>query len=635
MNTSVARPSQPSPNPDNLIWWHRFVRRKGHIAPVGLSLLMVFACAPLVMVLARLLAFPGMLSPDLIGFDALRQLGSFLNKSFTLEWVPPANRRTILYLLMLPTALLLITLARLTFGIRVLGLRAILISVAFLQIGIIPSLMLIMVVVAIIFLLHPVIKRFRLPLFARISVISCIAATIMVAALFVGPWMRSETIWSVAFFPVIILAMLAEGIARTFAKDNALIAIWRLGWTLVLALLIACVTYPPAIRDFALHFPELMLTQLILIIFISEFLDFRLLHNFQACLGKPTSGIQTKHSGRTRIALVRNRWNTGVISHLGMTTSAKTRYQSVQRIVDALRDMGFTVKVFEGDTSLLHKLNEFLPPNPQTLEPGGMVLNLATGIQGNGRFSHLPSMLEMSGVAYTGPDPIAHIRILDRYVLMMLLKQSGVPTPRFKLMSNEFNDMGDLQFPLVVRPRCEPDTALTIVNNHQQLCAAVQLVVKQYTQEAMVETFFNSPEIHVSLLGNKTIECLPLLLVDSAGNGKICPAPLDDALAVQIRECAKHAYAVAGCRDYARVDFRLTQGGEACVVQIHSLGILSHKGSFIRSAEVGGYSFQNILHRIMELAWDRYGIELSSPVNLDNVSTWIISRLSDMRTGIK
>jgi D-alanine-D-alanine ligase len=635
MNTSIAMPGQPGPNPDNHIWWHRFVRRKGHIGPMGLSLLMVFACAPLVMVLARLLAFPGMLSPDLIGFDALRQFGSFLNQSFTLEWMPLANRRTILYILMLPTALLLITFAQLTFGLRVLGLRAILISVAFLQIGIIPSLMLIMIVVAIIFLLRSTMDRLRLPLFARISVISCIAAIIMVAALFIGPWMRSETIWSVAFFPVIILAMLAEGIGKTFAQDNALIAIWRLGWTLVLALLIACVSYPPAIRDFALHFPELMLTQLILIIFISEFLDFRLLHNFQAGLGKPTSGIQTKLSGRTRVAVVRNRWNTGVISQLGMTTSTKTRYQSVQRIVDTLRDMGFTVKVFEGDTSLLRKLKEFLPPNPQTLEPGGMVLNLATGIQGNGRFSHLPSMLEMSGVAYTGPDPIAHIRILDRYVLMMLLKQSGVPTPRFKLMSNEFNDMGDLQFPLVVRPRCEPDTALTIVSNHQQLGAAVQLVVNQYRQEAMVETFFNSPEIRVSLLGNKTIECLPLLLVDSAGNGKICPAPIDDALADQIRECAKHAYAVAGCRDYARVDFRLTQGGEACVVQIHSLGILSRKGSFIRSAEVGGYSFQSLLYRIMEIAWDRYDTEIGTSMNLDNIGTWLTSRLSTMKALVK
>lgn len=635
MNTSIATPGQQDPNPANPIWWRHFVRRKGHIGPVGLSLLMVFGCAPLVMLLARLLAFPGMPSPDLPAFDALQQFGSFLNQSFTLEWVPPDNRRPIVFLLLLPTALLLITLARLTFGLRVLGLRAILISVGFLLIGIIPSLVLIMLVVAIIILLRPAMQHLRLPLFARISVISCIAATIMVAALFVGPWMRSESVWSVAFFPVIILAMLAEGIVKTFAQDNALVAAWRLGWTLVVALLIACVTYPPAIREFALHFPELMLTQLVLIVFVSEFLDLRLFHNFQASLGRHASGTYAKLPGRTRVAVVRNRWNSGVISHLGISAPAKTRYQSVQRVVDALRDAGFTVKVFEGDTSLLRKLQEFLPPNPQTLELGGIVLNLASGIQGNGRFSHLPSMLEMSGVAYTGPDPVGHTRMLDRNVLMMLLKQKGLPTPCFKLMSNGFNDIGNLQFPLAVRPRCEPDTALTIVNNHRQLGAAVQDVVRQYAQDAIVETFFNSPEIRVSLLGNETIECLPLLQVDSAGNGKICPAPVDDALADRIRECAKQAFAVAGCRDYARVDVRLTPSGEVCVVQIHSLGILSRKGSFSRSAEVGGYSFQHLLHRIIEVAWDRYGTELGTSVNLDDIGSLLTPKLSAIKAAVK
>ena len=104
MNTSITTPDQPAPNP---VWWQRLVRRKGHIGPMGLSVLTVLSVMPIVMAVARLLAFPGMWSPDLVGFDVLRHFGNILNMSFTLEWMPPANRNTIFYLLMLPTALLM------------------------------------------------------------------------------------------------------------------------------------------------------------------------------------------------------------------------------------------------------------------------------------------------------------------------------------------------------------------------------------------------------------------------------------------------------------------------------------------------------------------------------------------------
>ena len=42
----------------------------------------------------------------------------------------------------------------------------------------------------------------------------------------------------VAFFPVIIMAMLAEGIAKTVERDSVVMALWRAVWTILLALLV-------------------------------------------------------------------------------------------------------------------------------------------------------------------------------------------------------------------------------------------------------------------------------------------------------------------------------------------------------------------------------------------------------------
>ncbi len=588
-------------------WWEYFVRRKGHIGPLGLWLLGIVACLPLVMVLARVAALPGVSLPGALGGEVLPVIGSALNRSVSLEWVPPADRRTILYILLLPAAALLIALARLTFGLRVLGFRSILIAVGFQEIGIVPSLLLMLVVVGIILAVRPPMQRIQLTFYARTSVILGIAALLMVAGLLLGPWLRSETLWSFAFFPVIILAMLAEGVAGTIARDDAWTAAWRAGSTILLALVIAFVSWIPAVREAALRFPELMLTQLVAVVFVSEFLDFRIFETLPARLAGKLREIFPDRPGPLRVAVVRNRSATSVIGRLGFAASPASRTQSSQVIIDALRGQGFTVQAFEGDMSLLHGLHGFLPTDPASGAPGGIVLNLAAGFQGRGRSCHLPAMLEMAGVAYTGPDPIVHARLLDRYALMTLLRKAGIPTPRFALLGRASDDIGDLRFPLIVRPRYEPDAARIVARDREALVKAVRRIARVFAQVALVESLDKGREIRVSLLGNDPIECLPLL--EAAGDRRTCPAAIDDAAAERARDCAREAYIAVGCRDYARIDIRLTAAGRAQVIGVHAVGLFARRGSFAQSAEAAGYAFDALMRRVVEVAWQRYAVE--------------------------
>jgi D-alanine-D-alanine ligase len=585
-------------------WWESFARRKGHIGPLGLWLLAGVACLPLLMVLARVAALPG---AGPFGGEVLRAIGSALNRSVSLEWVPPTDRWAILYILLLPTAALLIALARLTFGLRVLGFRSILIAVGFQEIGIVPSLLLMVIVVGIILAMRPSMQRIQLTFYARTSVILGIAAVIMVAGLVLGPWLRSEVVWSFAFFPVIILAMLAEGVAGTMARDDVWTAGWRTASTILLAFVIALVSWIPAVREVALRFPELMLTQLVAVVFISEFLDLRIFETLPARLAGKLREIFPDRPGPLRVAVVRNRSATSVIGRLGLAASPASRTQSSQVIIEALRGQGFTVQAFEGDMSLLHGLHGFLPTDPLTGAPGGIVLNLAAGFQGRGRSCHLPAMLEMAGVAYTGPDPIVHARLLDRYALMTLLRKAGVPTPRFRLLERASDEIDDLRFPLVARPRYEPDAGRIVVEDRDALVKAVRRIARVFAQETMVESLEKGREVRVSFLGNDPTECLPLLEV--AGDRRTCPAAIDDAAAERVRECARDAYIAVGCRDYARIDIRLTAAGKPQVIGVHAVGLFARKGSFAQSAQAAGYGFDELMRRVVEVAWKRYSVE--------------------------
>lgn len=600
-----------------------WLRPKGCLPTWGLALLLSAIGATLLMALVRVLATPGMPLADVPLLDALRRIGMTLNQTLTLEWVPPSDRRTVSYLLLLPTAALLITIARLTFGMRVLGYRSVLIAAGFQEIGIVPGLLVVIVVVGIIALLRPTMRRVRLPLYARVSTILSVTACIMVAALFVGPWLRSELIWSLAFFPVIILAMIAETLAGTLARHSAASAAGRLGWTLVVALLLLALMSSPAVLDIALRFPELMLTQLLLVVLVSEYLDLRLLQDWQ---GHPFDAV-ARWLGREpattrrqqRVAVVRNRWQHGVIARLGPAAPTQGRASSIQHVVDALRDEGYVVKVFEGDMTLLNELQKFLPPHPRTGAATGVVLNFACGVQGRGRLCHVPAMLEMSGVAYSGPDPIVQVRLQDRYALLSSLQQAGVPVPPFRLARGRRGARFDLACPQLVSARHEPDAAATLVRDAAECRTAVERIVARHGPEFLVEAWCPGAEFRVALLGNSQIECLPLLQVDAAGRPHACPPLIDDALADRIRACARDAYRAAGCRDYARVDVRLTANGAPCVVGVRAHGILARTGSVAAMAEAAGLSWGDLTRCIVEMVFARNGVEPTAKPRADTV----------------
>src|SRR4030042_5874618 len=134
-----------------------------------------------------------------------------------------------------------------------------------------------------------------------------------------------------------------------------------------------------------------------------------------------------------KIAVVRNRNMDGVGSRFGQPCPETYGRRSVQMVIDAWRPSGHTVAFFEGDKGMIAALEQFMPPDNRTGQPGGMVLNLAYGIQGDCRYAHVPGMLEMAGIPYTGTSPLGHALALDQVVAKILMQDAAVPTPNYRV----------------------------------------------------------------------------------------------------------------------------------------------------------------------------------------------------------
>ena len=326
-----------------------------------------------------------------------------------------------------------------------------------------------------------------------------------------------------------------------------------------------------------------------------------------------------------KVAVIRNRNTDGIINRFGQPCPEVCGKRTVQRVIDALTAAGHTVACFEADKTMLAELERFMPPEPATGRPGGIVFNMAYGIQGQARYTHVPAMLEMAGIPYTGACPLGHALSLDKVVAKKLLRDAAVPTPNFQVLSHPDQYLEGLRFPLIVKPRHESTSyGLHLVRNNEELQAAVLSVAATYQQEALVEEYIDGREVCVGILGNHPAEILPPVELDfgdrpsrtlvwedkyhkrSDEPRKICPAPLRVDLSAAIRRMALDTFHLCHCRDYARVDMRIDVFGNPFVLEINSMASLGRGGSFVRAAQEAGYKFVSLVGRILDVAHERY-----------------------------
>ncbi len=325
-----------------------------------------------------------------------------------------------------------------------------------------------------------------------------------------------------------------------------------------------------------------------------------------------------------KIAVVYNRESRNVINLFGAPNKEKIGLKTIQRVVNALRQGGHQVTTIEGDKDLVDALEHFMPRVVKGERPG-MVFNVSYGIQGQARYTHVPSILEMVGVPYVASGPLAHSLSLDKVVTKMILRQHGLPTPDFAVLDTPDAPLnGDLRYPLIVKPKNEAVSfGLKIVHDETELREAAAVIYKEYRQAVLAEQYIEGREINVGLLGNGPPEALPpveLLFGDGpqiytyedktqkSGRsiGHACPAPVGEKLLARARELAIQAFTTIGCADCARVDMRLDADGNFYILEINSLPSLGEHGSYLIGAAHVGMDFVAVMNRLVEVASARY-----------------------------
>ena len=331
-----------------------------------------------------------------------------------------------------------------------------------------------------------------------------------------------------------------------------------------------------------------------------------------------------------KVAVVCNRQKDGVINTFGLQNQEWYPKETIDLVVKALEGAGHTVRLIEGDRHLLAQIEDFLPNLSPNEEPG-IVFNLALGIQGKSRYTHVPSVLEMAGIPYTGSSPLGHTLALDKAIAKKIFVANGFPTPEFFLCDdkNQLKDLKHhLKFPLVVKPRSEAASiGLIMVKSELALKEAVNYVLETFKQPALVEEYIEGREMNVSIIGNYPPYVFPVLELELGKTDlnvfshedkfhisgkkiqKICPADLPPEIDDRLRHLALQAYEVLNIYDHARVDMRLDRNNNPYLLEINSMVSINPTSSLVYAARVVNLEYNQLINKILEAAITRYALE--------------------------
>lgn len=313
--------------------------------------------------------------------------------------------------------------------------------------------------------------------------------------------------------------------------------------------------------------------------------------------------------------------------------------ETVEGISGALRAAGHEVIYLEADTSLLDNIRQARVD---------LCFNIAEGIHGDSREAHVPALLEMLGVPYTGSKVMAQAISLDKAMTKRIWRDNGLPTAPFQVLTRGDEPLDkSLQFPLFVKPLREGSgkgiVPNSVVHDEAALREQVRWCVRTYRQPALVEGFLPGREFTVGLFGNTLapgeaplsplyddhgFHVLPILEIDlspiSEANGIYdshvksdlplganyrCPAPISDELTYEMKHLAVAAFEAIGALDLSRVDFRLGADGRPYLLEVNTLpGLNPTYSDIVLAARAEGLLYMELVQEVLNLAAARYNL---------------------------
>ena len=264
------------------------------------------------------------------------------------------------------------------------------------------------------------------------------------------------------------------------------------------------------------------------------------------------------------------------------------------------------------------------------------VLNFCdTGLGNDARRElHVPAMLEMLDLPYSGSGPVALRLCYDKALVRAVASTHSVPVPDEAFLGPT-DALPDFSYPAFIKPnRGDGSVGITeaaIVADAKAAGARIEALRRELPGcDILLQEFLSGAEYGFGLIGNPAtgFTALPMLEVDyskldpklpkllSYGSKvdpdspywtdiSFRPAALDSAVQRQVQDWCASLYDRLQLRDYARFDFRADRSGQLKLMEVNPNPAWCWDGKLAHMGKLAGLSHGEVLNLIIEAAEQR------------------------------
>jgi D-alanine-D-alanine ligase len=307
--------------------------------------------------------------------------------------------------------------------------------------------------------------------------------------------------------------------------------------------------------------------------------------------------------------------------------------ETVRRLRDALSELpAYKFRYLNNHGTLERDLGELNTD---------LVFNLCDEGWNNDPFKelHVPALLEVAGIGYTGAGPAALAACYDKGLVRAVAQGLDVPVPLESYVRP--GDQGATLpsvFPALLKPNhgdsSQGITKDSVVYNEKALLDSLDRLRQDFPRRGvLVQEFLTGAEYSVQLIGNpdQGLRALAILEVDYSKLDESLPkilgyeskwepdsaywtqiryreATLADQMQQQLIDHSSRLFERLACRDYARFDFRADAKGEIKLLEVNPNPGWCWDGKMNIMAGFQGMRYSEMLAQILQAAVERLGV---------------------------
>jgi len=239
------------------------------------------------------------------------------------------------------------------------------------------------------------------------------------------------------------------------------------------------------------------------------------------------------------------------------------------------------------------------------------------------RESIAPVLCEIFKIPYALSTPDVLTIALDKHISNLLVKSINILTPEWRLIKtiSDFDNFDFNKPAYILKPVAEGSSIgiskESIVHSKQEAFGRIEYLLNVYKQPVLLQEFLNITEVTIGVIeAENKIKALSPLVVSNKGIFDVqykrksaitdkCIFIENDGLVKKVQDIAVLIYAEFGCRDTARIDFKVDANENIYFIEINPLTDYTPRKDFCKSAFASGLGYEQLLQTIIFNAWKR------------------------------